>query len=145
MALGIYGRPMRPVDKQYVITLPFGAIRYGLWATHDDHWGTDFGCPVGTPCYAAEDGIIFSAEDPAGWGHYLMLQSGNDYYIYGHLSEWKVAAGDQVKKGQLIGLTGCTGNCHGPHLHFERRYKGTAKENVAACVFFDEAGNAYYS
>jgi len=144
MRIGNYGRPIRPVDKDFCVTLPFGAIRQNLWPTHDDHWGTDFATPIGSNVYAVEDGIIlFAQEDPTGWGHYLVLQSGKDYYIYGHLSEWKVKQGDKVTQGQIIGLTGNTGNSTGPHLHFEHRYDGMLKDNIKPVVFFDEDG-AYY-
>ncbi len=140
-----YGRPIRPVDRKYPISLVFGALRPGLWRTHDDHWGTDFACPVGTPVYAVEDGfILFAQEDPGGWGHFLELKAGNDYYIYGHLSEWKVKEGDKVTKGQVIGLTGNTGNSTGPHLHFEHRYMGNTSAYVKPVVFFDDFNGAYY-
>jgi len=44
--------------------------------------------------------------------------------LYGHLSKVEVKAGQQVEKGQLLGLTGSTGRSTGPHLHYELRVAG---------------------
>jgi murein DD-endopeptidase MepM/ murein hydrolase activator NlpD len=46
--------------------------------------------------------------------------------LYGHLSGFAVKAGDKVKKGQVIGYEGATGEATGPHVHFEVRVDGTA-------------------
>lgn len=154
MRLGSYGRPLRPVSREHPITLPFAAIRQGLWETHDDHLGTDFGTPIGTPAVASEAGMIINIEydRPSlpliqrGWGNCVYLQAGNDLYIYGHLSEISVAIGQVVSAGQIIVKTGQSGNCHGQHLHWERRRvnPATGKWEPCATMFFDENG-AYYA
>jgi murein DD-endopeptidase MepM/ murein hydrolase activator NlpD len=45
--------------------------------------------------------------------------------LYLHLSEFKVKEGDQVKRGQVVGLSGGTGRATGPHLHVAVRWQGT--------------------
>ncbi len=112
-----------PVPKDILVSSGFGP-RWGA-----QHNGLDFACPVGTPIYAAADGIVVQGSDRKqgsvdGFGSWIWLDcqasEGVDL-IYGHVSHpaIKVRAGDRVKAGQLIGESGNEGNTTGPHLHFE--------------------------
>lgn len=92
------------------------------------HTGVDIGVGLGTPIGAAADGVVVLAGTnvvdgrPVGYGTYVVISHGGGLYtLYAHLSELRVAAGDHVRAGQLIGLSGSTGNSTGPHLHFEVR------------------------
>ena len=68
----------------------------------------------------AEQGEIIGQP---GYGQMVEINHGNGYMTrYGHLSAFNVEVGDSVKKGQLIGRVGSTGNSTGPHLHFEIIY-----------------------
>lgn len=89
--------------------------------------GIDWGISVGTPVVAAMGGTVTVAQaDASGYGVHVRMKSDDGVYllIYGHLNELMVRAGQVVKTGDLLGLSGNTGNSTGPHLHFEVRKKG---------------------
>lgn len=95
------------------------------WGTF--HAGLDFAAPIGTPIYAAADGVVVEGKDRhgvAGFGSWIWLDCqasvGKDF-IYGHVkySGILVKKGDRVKAGQQIGVVGNEGQSTGPHLHFE--------------------------
>ncbi len=87
------------------------------------HKGIDIAAPAGTPVYAAEDGVVSSAEFVKnGYGKLIILKhADNIATYYGHLSEICVISGIHIQKGDLIGRVGSTGKSTGPHLHFEVR------------------------
>jgi peptidoglycan glycosyltransferase len=92
----------------------------------ESHPGVDFSTPPGVPVYAADDGlVIFAGWSELGYGNVIVIDHGNGYKtLYGHLSQISQYCGAKVKSGQLIGLSGSTGNSSGPHLHFEVRVPG---------------------
>lgn len=115
---------MRPVDKKYPVTLAYGVKRSRYKS--GKHNGTDFGCPTGTPVYAAVGGKVTSANWGSAFGKHVVID--NDRFAdgtaglwagYMHLSKVLVKPGQTVVKGQLIGLSGHSGNVTGDHLHFE--------------------------
>lgn len=90
------------------------------------HNAIDFAAPSGTEVYAAYSGTVYRAGwDSTGFGNHVriksVLENGETIYIYyAHfVSPAIVKEGDYVKKGQLIGYVGSTGNSSGPHLHFQ--------------------------
>lgn len=115
--LGGTGTLQRPVRSGVITaTMYYSSGRY--------HGALDYGVPVGTEVYAAADGVILAANwSNGGLGNYVCIQhSGGMRTLYGHGNgEFYVKPGDVVKKGQLIMLSGNTGNSSGPHLHFEVR------------------------
>ena len=83
------------------------------------HSGADLRAKTGTPIYAANRGRVVLAKDLFYSGNAVFLDHGVGLYTsYLHLSEMKVAVGDWVERGQLIGLAGATGRVTGPHLHW---------------------------
>ncbi len=85
------------------------------------HNGVDYGIPIGTPIYAADDGVVFAAGNNGKlqYGRYIVIKHDNLLAtLYAHLSKQTVKAGETVKRGQLIGYSGKTGYAFGPHLHF---------------------------
>jgi hypothetical protein len=102
-----------------VVGTAYGA-KGSMWK--GSHTGDDYPCPIGTPVVAALDGVVYSDNPGQAYGKTVQIDHGNGYQtLYGHLSEVVVKNGDVVKKGQLIGKSGDTGNVSGPHLHFEVR------------------------
>ncbi len=87
--------------------------------------GIDIGTPRGTPILAAASGEVIVARGSGwngGYGEYVVIAHDNGTQtVYGHLSKVYVSYGETVVQGQVIGLSGNTGNSTGPHLHFEVR------------------------
>jgi murein DD-endopeptidase MepM/ murein hydrolase activator NlpD len=85
------------------------------------HYGQDFAVPYGTEVYATGDGtVIESGWNSGGFGNYIIIDHGYGLRsTYGHLSEIKVSKGQNVKRGEMIGLSGSTGTSSGPHLHYQ--------------------------
>lgn len=85
------------------------------------HNGVDIANKTGTPIYAADAGTIEKAQwNSGGYGYMILINhGGGKKTLYGHLSSFKVKAGDEVTKGEAIGAMGSTGRSTGPHLHFE--------------------------
>ena len=91
-----------------------------------DHPGIDLSTPTGSVVYATDAGlVIFAGWSDLGYGNTIVIDHGNGYKtLYGHLSQVSQYCGAKVKAGQIIGLSGNTGNSSGPHLHFEVRVPG---------------------
>ncbi|WP_212919879.1 murein hydrolase activator EnvC family protein [Ornithinibacillus bavariensis] len=87
------------------------------------HLGVDISGPVGTPIYAATNGVAVRGNLSSTYGNHILIVTtinGVDYTtLYAHMSGFAVADGTVVKQGQLIGYMGATGRVTGPHLHFE--------------------------
>jgi murein DD-endopeptidase MepM/ murein hydrolase activator NlpD len=102
------------------ITSPFG-MRWGTL-----HPGIDIGVPTGTPIHAAAAGKVIWCGWMSGYGNLVMIDHGGGLAsLYGHQSRVAVSCGENVAQGQLIGYSGCTGFCTGPHVHFEIRVNGS--------------------
>ena len=95
-----------------------GRITQKFWTQHS---ALDIAAPKGTPIYATDSGYVVRTESKTtGYGNMILIDHGNGYVTrYAHLSAIHVEVGESVKKGQLIGRVGSTGNTTGPHLHFE--------------------------
>ena len=100
---------------------PFGGGGYEF------HTGIDICAYYGAPVRAAADGTVESVGWNGGYGECVQIYHRDGIEtLYGHLSGFAVKAGDKVKKGQVIGYEGATGEATGPHVHFEVRVDGTA-------------------
>lgn len=108
---GDAGTPhMKPVEG--VLTQEF----------QNNHIGVDTGIPVGTPIKTTMDGkIVYSGWNNEGYGNLIIVENGEYRTYYAHLSECNAEVGDSVKAGEVVGLSGNTGNSTGPHLHYEVR------------------------
>jgi peptidoglycan DL-endopeptidase CwlO len=107
------------------ITSPFCESR--SWESC--HPGIDIGVPSGTPIRAAADGKVVLMQPEAasgGYGNFTCVQhTASLSTCYAHQSRFGTSMGARVSQGQIIGYTGCTGRCFGPHLHFETRINGS--------------------
>lgn len=113
-----YITPTGGVMRDYMGKIPAGSTYYSHL-----HGGVDLNTPIGTQAFAPFAGKVVSASNSNlwnnGWGNDEVIQSLNGKYDYqiAHLSQAVAAVGTTVKAGQLIGLTGNSGNSTGPHVH----------------------------
>ena len=97
----------------------------GLPAMHE---GLDLAAVVGTPVMAAGGGIVIFAGHQHDFGNLVEIDHGNGIVTrYAHCSRLEVKEGEVVRRGQIIAVVGDTGHSTGPHLHFEIRDNGIAR------------------
>jgi murein DD-endopeptidase MepM/ murein hydrolase activator NlpD len=89
--------------------------------------GINVAVPQGTPIKSAEDGVVaYAGSELKGYGNLVLIRHSNGFVTaYAHASELSVKKGEQVKRGQVIGKSGATGNVTSPQLHFEVRKGAT--------------------
>ena len=115
-----------------------------VYGTPQWHHGQDFSTPYGTEVFATGSGKVIEAGWNGGYGNCIVIDHGYGYRsTYGHLSNIKVTVGLNVKRGDLIGLTGSTGTSSGPHLHYQIDLYGQYKNPL---YFFnnDLTENEYF-
>jgi hypothetical protein len=89
------------------------------------HYGLDLAAPLGTPIYAAADGVVLKAGRATGFGNAVYIQDADgNVHIYGHMRYYDVAAGDIVHAGDQIAKVGNEGYSTGLHLHYEMHRGG---------------------
>jgi murein DD-endopeptidase MepM/ murein hydrolase activator NlpD len=94
-----------------------------------NHDGMDIAAPTGTPIRAVECGVVSFSGVQSGYGNMVCVRHSSRFETcYAHMSRQAVSNGQRVEQGQVIGYVGCTGSCTGPHLHFETRVDGTARD-----------------
>ena len=130
----IFGVPANPLKEwsgdfeppvEARVSDVFGTQRTFNGQVQSMHQGLDFAVPGGTPVSAINSGTVLVARPMFFEGNCVMLDHGQGLLtIYMHLSEFKVKEGEQIKRGQLIGLSGGTGRATGPHLHVAVRWEG---------------------
>ncbi len=114
------GAPARPLPKGK----SFGVKRiFNGKPASQPHTGTDYTTPVGSPVLAVADGTVVVAEDLFFEGNAVFIDHGDGLIsMYFHLSDIKVEAGQEVRKGHTLGRVGSTGRATGPHLFFGVRW-----------------------
>jgi murein DD-endopeptidase MepM/ murein hydrolase activator NlpD len=124
----------------YSITTPYG--KRGSWAA-GYHTGDDYSTKgkTGVKVRASKAGRVVSTGNSWGssYGNHIVVQTNSVRHGYCHLSRIAVRPGQAVKKGQLIGYSGNTGNSTGPHLHYEERNSPFGYYNNRKPVFNREA------
>lgn len=122
---------LKPMDGYYSRS-GFGLRMHPVLGIFRTHEGLDIVNDVGTPVYAAGDGVVaMSGQSGGGYGIVVVINHGYDFQtLYAHLSKVLVREGQRVRRGDLIAKSGKTGLVSGPHLHYEVRYKGVCKNPV---------------
>jgi murein DD-endopeptidase MepM/ murein hydrolase activator NlpD len=114
-----------------VYGLPMGAISH--WGKlydrpllgcvfHDpaymDHTGSDFPMDTATPIQTTLSGKVVWAGDNGPWGNLVVVQNGDYQAWFAHLDQIEVVEDQIISRGEVVGLSGDTGNSTGPHLHY---------------------------
>jgi murein DD-endopeptidase MepM/ murein hydrolase activator NlpD len=114
------------------LTSRFGMRFDPLAGGHRMHSGIDLAAAEGTPVTAPQDGVVSFSNWSGGYGLLVAVEHASGVQTrYGHLSRVTVRPGQQVRKGQVLGLVGSTGRSTGPHLHYEIRHRGRAIDPLA--------------
>src|SRR4051812_13844401 len=95
------------------------------------HQGQDIACGYGTAIHAVKTGTVVFAGVMGGYGNAVIIDHGGGFStLYGHQSRMAVGQGQHVNQGDIIGFVGSTGHSTGPHLHFETRFGGAARNPI---------------
>jgi murein DD-endopeptidase MepM/ murein hydrolase activator NlpD len=103
---------------------------FGVWRGNHRHDGIDIGMLRTLRLRAVTAGVVKQTGYVAGYSGYgkvVILDLPGPYTaLYAHLSNIGVRKGQKLRKGQRLGLAGCTGSCSGTHLHFELKRSGVS-------------------
>jgi len=109
------------------VTSTFGFRMHPVFMNEEFHSGLDIANEKNTPVYATADGTVKLCDWQAGYGRLIIVDNGYGYCTYyGHLAKILVNKDIPVRRGQLIGLMGCSGTSTGNHLHYEIQVNGNA-------------------
>jgi len=107
------------------------------------HKGMDFTASTGTEVYATGDAKVQYVSFEKGYGNFIVLDHGYGYKtLYAHLSSFNVRRNQKIKRGDVIGFVGNTGQSVGPHLHYEV-HKDNKKIDPINYYFNDLTPNEY--
>ena len=110
-----------PLDVRGIVTRE----QFGGAGSSESHPGLDVAVPMLSVIRVAGGGEVIETGDDAEYGRFAVVAHPQGYQsLYGHAQRILVQPGDSVAAGQVIGLSGSTGNSTGPHLHFEVRRNG---------------------
>jgi murein DD-endopeptidase MepM/ murein hydrolase activator NlpD len=127
---------IRPVEGGY-LNSTFGYRNDPIDNVKRFHHGQDITVKSGSPVFAPADGEIKRAYYVGGFGNHIKIDHGLGYTtLFAHLSKLNVKHGQQVKRGDIIGLSGNTGRSTAPHLHYEIHYNGKPQNPLD--YFFSE-------
>ena len=136
---------IQPVSNRDLtrIASGFGLRMHPIYKILKMHKGMDFTAPIGTEIYATGDGVVEKVGWVGGYGKTIMINHGFGYKTrYAHCSKYKCRKGQKVKRGDLIGFVGNTGQSTGPHLHYEV-FKNKKQINPVNFFFNDLSPEEY--
>jgi septal ring factor EnvC (AmiA/AmiB activator) len=121
------GRLAWPAEGKVVAE--FGTQVHPRFGTKTFRNGIDIEVAEGTNIVVVYPGHVMYTGWFRGYGNLIIVDHGNDYYtLYAHAADIRVAEGDDVKQGQIIGTVGDTGSLQGPRLYFEVRHQGKPQD-----------------
>jgi len=114
----------------------FGMRLHPIYKRRKMHTGIDFTAPKGTAIQATGNGKVVNIKNNrSGYGKHVIIDHGYGYKtLYAHMAEINVTLGQQVKRGQKIGVVGSTGTSTAPHLHYEVMLKGKKVNPIHYCM-----------
>ncbi len=113
----------------------FGMRMHPIAQAWRAHKGLDYAAPVGTRVRAVGDGVVEYAGARGGYGNVVILRHHGQYAtVYAHLSRINVKRGARVAQNDTIGAVGQTGWATGPHLHYEFRVAGEARNPMSIAM-----------
>jgi murein DD-endopeptidase MepM/ murein hydrolase activator NlpD len=117
----------KPLATDAIMRSGFGFRKHPILGYSKMHTGIDWAAPLGTPIFAAGNGIVETVGWEGGYGKYIRIRHVNGYETaYAHLTAYAkgITEGARVRQGQIIGYVGSTGLSTGPHLHYEIMVNG---------------------
>ena len=133
------------INKQLtLLTASYGMRIHPFFKTLQAHQGVDYTIPEGSRVFATADGVVRNVSSRSSTqGRTVVIDHGNGYETsYSHLSKINVRKGQQVRRGDIIALSGDTGLSLAPHLHYEVRKDGMRVDPVH--YFFMELSPGEY-
>jgi murein DD-endopeptidase MepM/ murein hydrolase activator NlpD len=113
----------------------FGMRKHPIHSGWRAHKGIDYAAPMGTRVRAVGDAVVEFAGVKGGYGNVVILRHNGTYStVYAHLSRIAVRRGARVTQNDTIGLVGRTGWATGPHLHYEFRVGGDARNPMSIAM-----------
>lgn len=113
--------------ESWPLSEPGFVTRALLEGASEDHPGLDIAVPEGTWVRAAGAGIVLDVGDDPVYGSFVTLDHGGGLVtLYGHAARTFVSRGQQIRRNEVIALSGNSGRSTAPHLHFEVRRDGEA-------------------
>lgn len=107
------------------VTSPYGYRIHPITGRRHLHKGVDLAGKRGDPIFATADGVVMSTKPQGALGQCIKIKHKYRYEtLYGHLDGILVKKGQKVKKGEIIGTMGITGNITGVHIHYAITYLG---------------------
>jgi murein DD-endopeptidase MepM/ murein hydrolase activator NlpD len=113
----------------------FGMRLHPIQSKWKSHKGIDYAAPIGTRVRAVGDAVVEFAGVKGGYGNVVILRHNGQYStVYAHLSRIAVRRGARVAQSDTIGFVGQTGWATGPHLHYEFRVAGEARNPMSVAL-----------
>ena len=132
------------INKQLtLLTASYGMRIHPFYKTLQSHQGVDYTVPEGSRVFATADGRVKEIASRSTAGRTIVIDHGNGYETsYSHLLAVNVRRGQEVRRGDIIGLSGNTGLSIAPHLHYEVRHNGMRVDPIH--YFFMELSPVEY-